>query len=153
MNKTFVTVLILIIVVFGGYFLFKNPKVQAPTTETLPTETSQLENMQTKTTQYVVTYTNEGYSPSEMTVRVGTIVIWQNNSSQNMWTASAMHPSHIVYSGSSLSEHCPDTAGTSFDTCKGIAPGSSWSFTFNKKGSWGYHDHLNASHFGKIIVE
>jgi len=80
-------------------------------------------------------------------------VTFVNQSSNSFWPASALHPTHTVYSGTSLEEHCPDAANESFDACGPIAAGSSWSFTFNKSGSWNYHDHLNASHFGKIVVE
>jgi plastocyanin len=70
-----------------------------------------------------------------------------------MWPASAFHPTHTVYSGTSLSEHCPDTAGTAFDACKGFLPGQSWSFKFTKAGTWKYHDHLNPGATGTIVVE
>ena len=152
MNKTFVTILILVIVVFGGYFLFRSPKAQAPIAATSNTKTSEVANTNSPA-QVVVTYTDAGYSPSTITVKVGTKVIWANDSSKDMWTASAMHPSHTAYSGTSVQQHCPDTAGTAFDACEGVAPGKTWSFVFNKKGEWGYHDHLNPSKFGKVIVQ
>lgn len=155
MNKKIAIVLILVVIILGGYFLFKNPKAQAPSTETQTTTqtTGDTSNIITPESPTVITYTDTGYSPKALTIKLGETVTWANDSSLNMWTASAMHPSHIVYSGTSLSEHCPDTAGTSFDACKGTVPGGTWSFTFNKKGTWGYHDHLNPSNFGKIIVE
>ena len=160
MNKKIAIVLIVIIVIVGSYVLFKGPKAQAPTTET-PSVSTQTENTNNNTndtvvapvTQNIVTYTNTGYTPNTLTIKLGETVTWENNSSVNMWPASAMHPSHIVYSGTSISEHCPDTAGTSFDACKGITPGDSWSFIFNKKGSWKYHDHLTPKYFGTVVVE
>ena len=103
--------------------------------------------------QNTIFYTDNGFSPSPLTVKLGETVFFVNESSNPFWPASAMHPTHIVYSGTSLEEHCPDVANESFDACSPIAAGSSWSFTFNKIGSWNYHDHLNASHFGKVIVE
>jgi len=48
-----------------------------------------------------------------------------------------------------LQEHC-GTGTTSFDQC---ANGGSYSFTFTKAGTWRYHNHSNASHFGTVIVE
>lgn len=103
--------------------------------------------------QNVVIFTDSGYSPNTLRIKVGETVTFKNRSSQAMWPASAFHPTHTVYSGSSLTEHCPDTTRTAFDACTGIQPGSSWSFTFNKKGSWQYHDHLNPVYIGTIIVE
>ena len=155
MNKKIAIVLILIVVILGGYFLLNNKKVQAPSTNTETPKTLSTETPATNQTskQYVITYTDAGYSPSTLTIKLGDTVTWANDSSLNMWPASAMLPSHIVYSGTSISEHCPDTAGTSFDACKGITSGNSWDFIFNTKGSWKYHDHLSPSFFGTIVVE
>ena len=101
----------------------------------------------------MVTYTDAGYSPVALTVKKRETVTFKNQSSRSMWTASAMHPTHRVYSGTSLDEHCPDAAGTAFDACKGFLPGESWSFKLDKTGIWKYHDHLNPGVFGSITVE
>jgi plastocyanin len=101
----------------------------------------------------VVTYTDAGYSPNALTIKKGETVTFKNQSSRSMWPASAIHPTHRVYSGTSLDEHCPDTAGTAFDACKGFLPSQSWSFTFNKTGTWKYHDHLNPGATGVVVVE
>src|SRR3989344_179740 len=135
MNKTFITILILVIVILGGYFLLKRTEVQAPTQETSQTP--------------VITEESPSVDQNVAT----NIITFKNESSVNMWTASGMHPTHIVYSGTSLSEHCPDKTNVTFDACQGIPPGASWSFKFEKIGSWGYHDHLHPTFFGKIIVE
>ena len=60
-------------------------------------------------------------------------------SSSTAWPASAFHPTHEVYPG--------------FDALKGINMGESYSFTFDKIGSWKYHNHLSPSVTGAIIVE
>ena len=162
MNKTITTILVLAIIIIGGYFLVSNREVQAPTQDLQQTTDTESENKmsdentpagQESMSQNVITYTNAGYSPNTLTIKLGETVTWKNESPSGMWTASAMHPSHIVYAGTSLQEHCPDTAGESFDACTSTQPGDSWSFTFNKKGTWKYHNHVNASHFGTIIVE
>ena len=149
MNKTFTTILILIIIVLGGYFLLKNPKAQAPTIETpvISTSTGDTDNSVPSANQNVITYTNTGYSPSTLTVQVGTTVTFKNESSMAMWAASASHPTHKVY---------PTTGGclgSTFDACRGIQPGDSWSFKFDIAGNWKYHDHLKPSFFGTIIVK
>ncbi|BCX15823.1 MAG: hypothetical protein KatS3mg098_052 [Candidatus Parcubacteria bacterium] len=116
-------------------------------------EEEEKDEKQSSVEQSVVTYTNSGYSPSILKIKAGTTVIFKNESSRSMWTASAFHPSHTVYGGTSLEEHCPDTAAVAFDACSGVLPGNSWSFTFTKKGSWKYHNHLAPSDFGTIVVE
>lgn len=164
MNKKIAIVLVIIIVIVGSYVLFKGPKAQAPTTETpttsVPnsTENTETENMENEDAtvlpaENIITYTGEGYSPDTLTIKLGETVTWKNESSSGMWTASAMHPSHIVYSGTSLQEHCPDDEEVAFDACGSVQPGNSWSFTFNKQGTWKYHNHLIPKYFGTIVVE
>ena len=95
----------------------------------------------------VVTYTDAGYSPATLRIKKGDTVTFKNQSSQSMWTASAVHPTHRAY---------PTTGGclgSTFDACAGIQPGDSWSFKFDISGTWKYHDHLNPDNTGTIIVE
>ena len=106
-------------------------------------------NVNTAPVTATITYSGSAFSPSQVTIKKGGTVTWKNASSGNMWVASAQHPTHIVYSGTSCTEHCPDTAGTAFDQCVG---GGDYSFTFTKTGTWGFHDHINPSAFGKVVV-
>lgn len=95
----------------------------------------------------VISYTDFGFSPSPLTILRGETVIFVNESSRDVWPASAMHPTHAVY---------PTTGGclgSTFDACRSLAPGEEWSFTFEIAGSWGYHNHVNPSHFGRIMVQ
>jgi plastocyanin len=107
----------------------------------------------TSVSEHIITYTDNGYTPKSLTVKNGDTVTYKNNSAKSMWPASAKHPTHEVYSGTTLADHCPDASGTAFDACKGIAPGSSWSFVFHKPGSWNYHDHLTPTFFGSVVVQ
>lgn len=95
-----------------------------------------------------VVFTNLGYSPVTLTIAKGTLVVFKNESeSDRMWPASARHPTHEEY---------PTTGGcmgSTFDACRGLAPGESWSFTFDFAGTWRYHDHVNPRFTGVIIVE
>lgn len=153
-NKIIIIIAAVVVILLGGYFLLRNqppsktapdssePAAQTPTAPETP-----------EADQNIVVYTDSGYSPNAFTVKAGTTVIFKNESSKSMWPASAMHPSHRVYSGTPLEEHCPDTALTAFDACTGILPGNSWTFLFDKTGTWKYHDHLSPSYFGSIVVE
>jgi len=162
-----VWVIIILLVVVGGYFVLRGPEATAPSEEsTVPAGSEEPENpavsnmpvpgnenVDEMVVTHTVTYTNAGYSPSELRIKAGETVEWENKSGQNMWTASALHPTHIVYSGTSLESHCPDLENITFDACTEVPPGEEWSFTFQKAGSWGYHNHLNPTLFGKIVVE
>lgn len=160
MKKSIIIFIVLIILAVAGYLLFIGNKQfnQANTNEDsnlaggTTLEGSGDDSMDTAA-QYEIIYTDSGYSPSELTIKVGDTVTWKNQSSVEMWVASAMHPTHTLYSGTSLQEHCPDLDNNDFDQCKGVKSGESWSFTFDKKGTWKYHDHLTQGKFGSIVVE
>lgn len=91
--------------------------------------------------------TDGGFSPTELKIRKGDTVIWTNKNNKSSWPASAMHPTHGVY---------PEKGGcisSTFDACKGLDLGETFKFVFNQVGSWKYHDHLNPTYTGGIIVE
>ena len=100
-----------------------------------------------------ITYTKNGFSPSSVEITRGSMVTFVNESGRDMWPASAMHPTHMLYPGSDIKK-C-GTAGESliFDACKGIKNGQDWSFTFDQAGAWKFHDHLTPSYFGTITVK
>ncbi|MDP3934756.1 MAG: hypothetical protein Q8Q46_00815, partial [Candidatus Giovannonibacteria bacterium] len=65
-------------------------------------------------------------------------VTWVNKSQSQIWPASNPHPIHTDYPG--------------FDASRGLANGESYSFTFDKVGSWNYHNHLNPGMKGEVKV-
>ncbi len=127
---------------------------EAPGPETVPSGTATdgvgVEvDVDTTPTSVAVTYNGTSYSPKDVTIKRGGKVTWTNTGSGNMWVASASHPTHTVYDGTSRAEHCAAPSVTTFDQCSG---GQSYSFTFTKAGKWNYHDHINASAFGSVTV-
>lgn len=152
-------ILVVIIVIAGGWYLFSGNTAKAPAPETAVTNqmpaidgTTPETVVENAAPSVTVTYTDQGYSPASVTIPAGTTVTFVNQSSKNMWVASAMHPTHAVYSGTNLDQHCPDTTNSAFDQCAGSAAGTSFSFTFNKEGTWKYHDHIDSKKYGTIIV-
>lgn len=94
-----------------------------------------------------IVYTDNGFSPSTLRVKIGATVAFKNQSPDSFWPASNPHPAHSGY---------PTRGGcrsSTFDACTRIPPGGSWSFTFGVVGTWGYHDHLSAGYGGTVIVE
>lgn len=103
------------------------------------------------TSGHVVEYTADGFTPSSMTITAGESVTWvQADNAPDMWVASNQHPSHTEYDGTNLNEHCENETSTTFDQCES---GDRYSFTFDKAGEWGYHNHLNSGHTGTVVVE
>lgn len=103
--------------------------------------------------EHVVVYSDSGYSPKELTIKKGDTVKFHNESTRETWPASAMHPSHSLYPGSSIQKCETEEMTNIFDACMGLKQGEEWSFMFDHVGTWGYHDHLNSSMFGKIMVQ
>jgi plastocyanin len=101
----------------------------------------------TASTGTMVTYTGSGFSPATVTIPQGGTVIFKNAASVGVWVASDPHPFHSGY---------PTTGGcigSTFDSCKSIAPGDSFKFTFTFIGSWGYHNHMNPGQRGTVVVK
>ncbi len=86
----------------------------------------------------VVTYTDGGFNPKAVTVKTGTTVTFMNDSSGVMWVASDVHPTHQLLPG--------------FDELQSVAKGGSYEYTFIKVGTWTYHNHMNPSDKGTVVV-
>jgi len=160
MKNTLIWALVALVVLGGIWFLASrykssdsgNNSYDYGTNSETDTNTTSTPTSTVTAKTVTVTYAAGSFSPKSVTVNKGDTVTWVNNTSGDMWVASAAHPTHTVYGGTTLSQHCPDTAGIAFDACAGVAKSQSWSFTFNKAGTWNYHDHLHASNFGTIVV-
>jgi plastocyanin len=87
----------------------------------------------------VVKIEDDGFQPQTLTINAGDMVKWENDSSDDAWPASNVHPTHLLYPG--------------FDAKKPLLPGDSYSFTFTKTGNWGYHNHLEPDVQGTIVVK
>lgn len=104
----------------------------------------------------VIIYTGAGFSPEVLTVRAGDTVRFENRSdSGGMWVGADDHPTHTEFDGTSTREHCVDgeTIGGSFDSCRALRPGETYEFTFERAGTYGYHNHTRAAYTGTIVVE
>lgn len=89
-------------------------------------------------TTRVIQMTDQGLQPSQLTVEPGTTVFFVNTGKFTHWPASNNHPSHELY---------PE-----LDARETVAPGATWSFTFEKIGEWKIHDHLNPQFEATIAV-
>lgn len=99
-----------------------------------------------------IALTDSGFEPADLTIEAGETVTWVDQTdSVDMWVGSNRHPTHTDYAGSTLREHCSDGAQTTaaFDQC---STGEDFSFTFEKTGEWGYHNHERSSQRGTITV-
>ena len=177
-TSTMVWVLVVVIVILGlGWYVWSQGSSSAvvptsqtqPTAEVVPTGQTQV-NTNTTGADYhpnsvasstpttasttrataLVSYDGKTFTPASITVAKGGTVTFTDTSGR-MWVAADSHPAHSGYDGSSRAQHCAPgyTGAAPFDQCTGS---SSYSFTFTKIGSWPYHDHINDSAGGVVVV-
>lgn len=144
-NVARIIIAVIIVALLGGGILWYLSSRSTPTTTTdtpwttsLPDENTPANTDSDVAASTTITYDGEQFSPAAITVPVGSTITVINNSSDEIDFASDPHPTH--------------TANTELNTGM-VAPGERRSFTVNQKGTWGYHDHLNASRQGTITVE
>lgn len=89
-----------------------------------------------------VTVSDDGFSPSQATVKSGGKITWTNNSKVKVQIASDPHPTHTSNKELSNGEFVIE-----------LEPSASTTVTVTKVGTWGYHDHLNPAQRGKVIVK
>ena len=102
---------------------------------TEPTSSISEESMEVEAS---IALTPTVFSPSTITVKAGAIVIWTNQSGTTATVNSAVHPTHQVYPPLTLGE---------------FEDGGSLSLVFDSPGTYKYHNHLNPTQVGTIIVE
>lgn len=108
----------------------------APTTA--PATTSESSPSATGIPQDTIILTKDGFSPATLTVKAGTKVTWTNQSGVDATVNSSPHPIHTDYPPLNLGS---------------LPNGGTVALTFDKPGTYKYHNHLNPSQFGKIVVE
>ena len=151
MKKSAIVIIAVLVIVIGIFFFQNQQKasestnLQEPLSLNLPKGSSP--------SQQTVEITSNGFSPETITIKQGERITWLNKKTGAGWPASAVHPSHKSYPNSDIAKCGTDEENEIFDACRGLAQGESYSFTFNEVGSWSYHDHLNPSSRGTVVVQ
>ena|SRR3989344_9294196 len=141
---TVITGIIATVLVIAGFIIISK-KDNAPdqNTATSPPAASEQSTDASNTADQppaaaaVITYNGSLFSPSQVTVNKGDTITVKNESSTIVDFESDVHPIHTDNPELNVGE---------------IALGQSKSFTVNTVGSWGYHNHLNETQTGTIIV-
>ena len=100
------------------------------------TATEQMENV--PVSGNLITYTDSGFSPAQVSVKAGDAVTFKNDSKASVQVNSAPHPAHTQFPELNVGS---------------IAAGESKTVTFTTAGTKKYHNHLNPSQTGTIVVE
>lgn len=105
-----------------------------PKTTTTPTITP----VMTKDGAYVVSYTNTGFSPKTLTIKLGKSVHFVNNSSKAMSITTTTTQNQVQ---------------SELNQGKTVGQGGTYDFTFLTAGTWVYMNRNAQTDFGTIIVE
>lgn len=150
MNKLIIGILAGIIIL-GGLWFFVLRDTDAPdTTDTANTSDTQSGSTTDTDTEtpadtdetpaadsVTIVYTNSGFSPRDYRIKMGGTVTVRNDSDEVLDFASDDHPVHTDNSELNAGE---------------ISPGETKSFTVDRTGTWGFHNHERDSHTGTIVV-
>ncbi len=90
-------------------------------------------------TRYEVVLKDDGFHPQKLTIQAGDTVVFRATVNRPFWPASNVHPTH--------------TAFPAFDPKQPVPADETWEFTFDKPGTYLYHDHIASNFEGEILVE
>ena len=132
MNKGFLAlIIIIIIIIIAGVYIYSalSPNVQPVGNNS--SNQSMGNNSSNMTTATTITIQNGTFNPNKITIKSGTNVQWINNDNtqHQIISDSGAFQSNILNSG------------------------DSYNFFFDKTGIYGYHDALNSTITGTIIVQ
>lgn len=138
MNKALAIVAVIVVVVGGVVFVATRAKKATPVASPTPKPTISITPSVSPTPSATVILTSSGPSPKTATIKAGNSVKFVNNSGATIEIASDPHPTHTNLSALNLGV---------------VAPGKSVTVTLTKTGTWGYHNHLQPSVKGTIVVQ
>lgn len=128
---------VILLLVVGGFFLLNknsNNSQKEVTVSSSPASTS----TSSPKTESKITVTTNGFEPQTLKIKAGTTVVWENKSGETANISSDPHPIHTNWPFLNLGN---------------FEDGGSVSVKFDKVGVYTYHNHLNPTQTGTIIVE
>lgn len=141
-----IIIIVILLALAGGAFALTQDKDKEPAAKTTTTQETKAEpaaaesatSGQSTSEVTIITYGDNGFSPTKITVKSGTTVTIKNESSHGLQFDSDPHPAHT------------DNKELNVNT---VSPGASETFVVKRTGTFGYHNHLNPSDTGTIVVE
>lgn len=104
----------------------KNPSVTTLTTPTIK-----------QLARHSINLTSKGFEPERISIKKGEVVVWVNKSGKEATVNSANHPTHKLFPVLNLGS---------------FSNGSSVQARIYRVGEFRYHNHLNPSQTGTIVV-
>lgn len=138
----------IVVVMVGITLVIKTSPTKQAATRAIPLASSATTTSPTSTPAFsqstTVSYTDAGFDKPKISVMIGTPITFVNKRVQRpMWVASNMHPEHLLY---------PEFDQGRVLGYEPLPKDTTFTFTFNRKGTWEYHDHYDAAQQGTVIV-
>src|SRR5579872_1540162 len=121
-----------------GYMIASYIKTGKPLPTTITETDSSGISMPGMKAMAIVRYSGTKFTPDKVEVSAGDMVEFVDDGPKDMWVASDPHPQHSTL--------------PTFDQFRPYKTGAIYRYVFQKTGKWYYHDHLNASVGGVVIV-
>jgi len=128
MNKALIAVIVVVILAVGGWAIYDHHKSNSNT------NSSSSNSSQSVASSGAINIKNMMFTPSQISIQKGGTVTWTNND-------------NIVHT---VVDDLSNVGGPSSGD---IQPGGTYSFTFNKTGSFQYHCSIHPSMRGTIVVK
>jgi len=126
-----------LVLTLTGCGLKQNQPVVTPPAKNTNTNATTNTNQTPLEGNVTISMRDLAFDPTTATVKKGTIVTWENHD----------NASHQV-----VADATPVTVYTNSLRTNVMAPGQSWSFTFDEPGTYNYHCSLHPTMKGSIIV-
>ncbi len=133
MNRKYSIFLVIIVLVLIGIFLWKTTNKTNQSSQANKTNQKQVALPK----EVVVQLDKNGFSPKEVTIKVGSAVRWKNITENPQTVNSDDYPTNQLHKELNFGV---------------FAPGSTLVYIFMQPGIYGYHNQFNHEQKGKIIV-
>ncbi|HKC15046.1 MAG TPA: cupredoxin domain-containing protein [Patescibacteria group bacterium] len=144
-NKILIGTIAVLVLGIGAFALLSNKtnnqaavSVSSTPTPTITSSPTASATPSAKMEERNVNVTANGFVPQTLKINAGTKVTWTNKSGVTANVSSDPHPIHTLWPFLNLGN---------------FADGSSVSVTFDKTGIYTYHNHLDPSMTGTVIVQ
>jgi len=128
MNKVLIAIIVVVVLAVGGWAIYDHHKSNSST------NSSASNSSQSVASSGAINIKNMMFTPSQISIQKGGTVTWTNND-------------NIVHT---VVDDLSNVGGPSSGD---IQPGGTYSFTFNKTGSFQYHCSIHPSMRGTIVVK
>lgn len=132
-KNIWILIVVAIAVVAGLFLLLGSKSINPTSTNVKPNVTGKYSVPVSE-----VSVTQSGFEPQTITIKPGVTVVWSNKSGGDVTVNSDNHPTHLLWPFLNLGK---------------FANGSKVSVVFKTAGTYTYHNHLNPSQKGTVIVK